>query len=89
MTCKICVISMQFGFTGLIPTLTGFSTIVNTHNRCNQFILDPNKNYSEQISEFLNRMIREASEYHDRSATLDKGMGIIISHDMEVIDHHE
>lgn len=86
---KVCVISVQFGYVGLLASPTGLANMAHTHNRTNQILLDPTNNYSEQISTLLNEMIRESIEYHNKCATVDKNLGSVVSHSIAIIDHHE
>lgn len=86
MSQKTCVITMQYGFVGILSVKAGMANIANCHSRSNQFLLDNQRNYSDQIFEYLTNMVKEADTYHDAQSHIEKGYGHILSHTVTIID---
>ena len=83
---KFCVITMQYGFVGMVSIADGFFNEATCHSRSRQFKLDLDANFSDQIFKELRKMTNEADIYHDKESPCSKGLGHILSHSVTIID---
>ena len=82
---KPYVITMQYGYVGIVVNFKGFANVAHSHRRSRQFELEPDVNASDQIFAAFSALALAADHYHDEHSPESKGLGYVLSHAITMV----